>query len=217
MHAAALIDAIIAEGGLDVSRTQALQWLNDRYREMVARSKWRMAELQLFTTVAGQAGYNLADDVIDVDSLLVADPADSTGYAPYSRVSARDIFALRNGQSRMRGRGGVFAPQFSATGTQQLQLYPVPTVGGLVVTALVALQPGALADTTASVPIVPEDYHPSLRDAAVAVGLRLFEERLDLAVAHEQAFENKIEELRRRKNSRIGSGPSQMAVAGFHY
>lgn len=211
MTGAELITAVLDEGGFDTTRAKALAWLNQRYGEMVAGAKWRKAEVQLFTTVANQGAYSVGDDVVDIDSILVSDPTASTGYAPYKRFGARDIFDIKAGTSKLSGPGGIFAPQYTPAGVHQVQLYPVPTTSGLIVTGLVALLPADLTDG-ATAPIIPADFHAALRDGAISTGLGLLDERLDLAAAKEQNFQAAKQDLRRRANSRIGSGPHRIQV-----
>jgi hypothetical protein len=62
------------------------------------------------------------------------------------------------------------------------------------------------------------DLIPALVDGAVAEGLNAgMESRPDLAAAHEQAFAEAVELLRRRTANRFhGSGPTQIRIAGVN-
>ncbi len=209
-----VIDAVVLEGGFDtsstgVSRVTVTGWVLHRYRVMVARSKWRMLRSELGPTVAGQALYTLPDTAVDVEQLYV----DSR---PYGRVGSSELFELAAGDLTTGG-DGVFGPAWTSAGVAQIELYPVPEESGLTITALAASLPPDLADTDQSTPIVPVDFHRALVEGAVADGLRLIDERIQEAQAFEDRFDAAIEQLRRRKNSRVGQQGQRILVYGRHW
>lgn len=200
--------AVTTTAGIDTDATTAGVWINERLREAVARAKWNMAEITVGPTVAGTVRYAISDDIIDLDELLVA-------AVPYQRTSTRSLYRLRTGQLARNTSDGVFAPTFSSAGVESIDLYPAPEESGLAITGLAAMKAVTLTGT--ETPGIPEDLHPGLRDGAVATGLSLTEERHDSAQVFQARFDAMVAELTRRKNSRIGSGPTQVMVAGIHF
>ena len=98
-----------------------------------------------------------------------------------------------------------------STGTGRVTLYPTPSTAGLAIVGRGAvLPPDLVAD--GDLPSLPSDFHEDLIDAAWATTLRRDETRFDLWQTLEQQFENRIAELRRRLEDRIGSGPVQIQI-----
>lgn len=189
------------QGGFDHSDSVIQGWINDRYRQMVGRSQWRMAQITLGTTIAGTSEYPLPNDVVDLSGLMV-------GGVTYDRAGQKQLWDLK----RTGGSQTVFVPDFTSTGTAQIELYPNPSTSGATIEGLAALLPSRLVDA-ADTPIVPDDLQDALVDGAIATGLRRIDEHLPEADNYEQRFTDKTEELRRRLNSRIGSGPHMIRVA----
>lgn len=208
-----LVDAIINDGGFDVARTKVLAVAQQRLEEMVANAQWRLAERDLGPTVVGTFGYDLPADVSDVDSVVLRDASGDTWY---ERTGERTLLMLRAGRVSWGGQP-AFAPFYKADGTPQVQLYPTPDTSGVSIVALTAGRPPAIQDddTPEGSPAIPVDLHPYLRDGSVGVLYKLIEEAPDVAAAFEQQFVAGTELLRRRRNSRLGSGPVQMRVSGY--
>lgn len=202
------------QGGFDtstsnISPTDVQGWIQERYKQMVGRSKWRKAEEVLGTTAAGDFLYPLASNVVDVEGLNV----DGDVYDP---VGSDQLWRLRQGRMGVeRGVDGYFGLGYLADGTVQVSLFPTPTTDGGVITGLVALYPDPLA--AGQSPIVPDEYHEALVWGAIATGLAEIEERLDSAGYFEQQFASAVEDLKRRANSRVNTGPTQILVKGYHF
>ncbi len=209
MNLGQAVAAVRAEGGIDASEEVVKGWVNDRYADMVARARWRMAVVVISVTVEGQARYEVSDDIVDVESLQVG----GVGYEP---VGAATLFALHRGERQLRAGRGVFSSAGSATGEEQIALYPFPDVSGVGIVGLVAMVPVPLSDDSA-VPKIPVDLHGYLRDGVMATGLALMDERLPEADRFEARFEKGVELLGARKYSRLSHGPTQIQVAGIHY
>lgn len=202
-----------AAGGLDVTDAVAGGWVNEAHKEVVAESGWMMAVETLATTVAGQAAYDVPDNIADVRSIMITD---ATGLpADWQPKSLEDIWGLQRGVVRLVGSGGVFAATAKADGTKQVQLFPVPSTSGVAITALVSLIPVDLVNGMQ--PVIPVDMHGKLLDAAIALGLLRVENRPDLAQAFDARKEQLKDLLRRRKNSRMGSTPTRMQVEGHDF
>lgn len=210
-----MVAAVRDQGGFDssssnVSAATILSWVNQRYRDLVAKSKWRKAMLALGPTVAGQAQYAIPENVVDVLSLRV----DSS--RPWGRTNVDGLWQLTASTSYLTGPApGVFVPNFEADDDQVIELWPVPETAGLDIDALCALLPAALelADT----PRVPEDFHESIVDGAIGMGMERIDERHDEAKPFNEKFDAATKELARRQSSRVGSGPTQIRVAGRHF
>lgn len=202
---------VASEGGFDVASTMIDGWVNEVYRKAVAKAQWLMRSLEVGPTVAGAATYALPAGVVDLAGLFLPDAA--TGrQLTYNRTSTEALWAVKAGTSRLAGSGGVFAPAFDSVSVALVELYPVPTTSGLSITALAAMIPTTL--TAADTPVIPEDMHGDLKDGAIALGLLRIDERPDAAALFEQRFQTMVGELRKRKNSRVGSGSSRMKVYG---
>lgn len=215
MDAKSIIDAVLAQSGTDASRPTLLSILNERYLDQVAQSQWLLETVTLGTTVAGTTVYPLgtSPEIVEVLGLKV-------GSYAWDRVGLQDMWDLTTGTATFTGLGGVFAPNYDATGTAQVSLFPTPTTSGIAIQVIAAVLPTALADGTGTVntPVTPTDTHGALVDGVTSLVLRRVDERPDLAQNYEGVFASSTEEIRRRKNSLVrGRGPIQMQVAGYHW
>jgi hypothetical protein len=203
-----LYEAVRDQGGFDSgstgsSLTNIKAWINERYTEIVVKSKWRKAQVEIATTVADQAEYALPATVVDIiEGLLVGD-------VPYDRVGQATLWRLRSGEDV--ANRAVWADDYTSTGTAQVELYPAPDDAGDSIQALAVLAPTDLS-ADADVPIIPADFHGALIDGAIATGYKRLEARLDLAGGLEAEFQGRIEELRRRGNARLQAGPAVIRV-----
>jgi hypothetical protein len=212
-----IVSAVVGQGGFDTSAadvsTSTVQgWVNEVYKEVVAESQWLMALQTLATTVAGQNAYDLPETVADVRSLTIAD---SDGPGDWQPKSLEDIWGLQRGRLGLVGSGGVFALSATSSGTKQIVLFPAPTVSGTAIQALVALIPGDMVN--GNTPAIPADMHGRLIDGAIALGLLRLENRPDLAQGLEQRKDAMKAMLGRRKNSRLGSTPTRIAVEKYDF
>jgi hypothetical protein len=218
MNLDSLIDAVINEGGFDtrtgaVSRETVKGWINDRLRTLAAESGYLRSAVELGPSVADQAQYVVPDNVTDIRRLHVSG-------VPYFRDSIDRIFEARAfGGVMSNGYGGVFAPGFSTGGQHVVELWPTPSSTGLTISALCTVTATAL-DAGTDTPAVPEEFHPALKAGAIATGLRLIYERHDDADRWEREFSDAgsgrgaVQLLKRRSNSRVGSGPMFARVVG---
>jgi hypothetical protein len=202
-----IVSGVRSEAGIDATPAVVGGWINQRYRTMVAKARWRMAEVVVASTTAGQSSYAVSDDIVDLEGLLV-------GEQPYDPTGVSTMWGLKSGRQRL-GCGGVFAPKFDSSAVESIELYPVPDTDGVAITGLAAMLPPALSGSDE--PQIPVDLHEALRDGAIATGLRLEDERIPEADSFEQRFLDGVAELGRRKNSRLSHGPTQIMVAGRHF
>lgn len=199
MDAAAIIDGVINTSGTDATRVQVLALLNEQYSVQVVKSRWLLETITVGTTVSGTADYALGDGVVDILSLRV-------GSGLYDAITTEQYWALQAGTARLSRSAGAYALTYSSTGGTSVSLYPAPTTSGDAITVLAPATATALTDSGASTPVTPSDTHGSLIDGATALVLLRVDERPDLAGPFFQRFEAGTELLRRRKNSRSGSG-----------
>lgn len=187
------------------------EWLNEKHKQLVVKSKWDQRIVEIALTIANTAEYDLDPNIVEIDEITVAD-------APYDAATGgiRSIWQLRKGNMRVAGPAGVFAQNFKSDGTPQLSLYPTPATAGDSIEALATFTPADLSGD-GSYPIVPEDVHEAIADGAIALGWRIRAENAPEAEVFEQRFQTAIEEVRRRKNRRVGGGVVQIAVQGYHF
>lgn len=204
------------QGGFDTSTSNIAVadvqgWIQERYKQLVAKSKWRKAEITIATAVAGDYNYPLPLTVVDLEGLSISG-------VPYQEAGVDQLWRLRNGQLALgRGDNGYFGLEPLADGTQQVSLWPTPgsDQDGDAIVGLAALFPDPLVSGAS--PIVPDDFHEAIVWGAIATGLATIDERLDSAGYFEQQFAGAVEELKRRTNSRVNTGPVQILVKGYHW
>lgn len=210
-----MVTAVKREGGFDattanIDDSTVLSWLNEAYRRLVGKARWRKSLRELGPTVVGQSQYTLADDVTDVAGLRVA------GSAPWLRVSTSDLWEIQSGIRSYTG-AGVFAPDYQADGTPVVELWPSPATGGDSISAIASVLPAALTTSPDVSPQVPVDFHQAIVDGAIGIGLHRIYERHDAAAPYDQRLDAAVQELERRGNSRVGSGPARAKVWGVDF
>jgi hypothetical protein len=213
MNVAGIIDAIVTEGGfdtsaVDTSRAVVLGWVQTRYDGALSASRYRKMAVEFGPTVVGQAQYAVPAHVLDLSRLRVG------GSKPWLRVTLTELWEIQAGASWVYDAAGVFAPNFEVDGDQVVELYPAPgKAGDAISTVCEVTDTTALADSGASTPNIPADLHrPILVKGGIAEGLSTIEKRPDLAASFESEAAAAIKELKRRANSRIGSGPWRARV-----
>lgn len=208
-----IVDGVLAQGGFAVTRSVAGGWVNEVHRKAVADSQWQMRSLSLGPTVVDQAEYDIPERVVDIVGLYVVGDDGTPG--DWRRISSTDLWNVKAGRSRIVREGGVFAAAFGDADEKRIELYPAPETAGLEITALAAMVPVAMS--SGSSPVIPDDMHGDLLDGAIALGLLRMDERADSAAAFDARFREMVGKLRRRKNSRVGSGTSRMKVYGYDW
>jgi hypothetical protein len=208
--ASEIVAAVVAEGGFDTTSSQTpaatvLSWVNAKYRQMVADSKWRKAVISLGPTVAGQSQYAVPDNVVDLRTIRV------NGSRTWALASIEGLWGLQASDLALSSDAvGAFASSDTAAGGQVIELYPAPDTSGYAIDGMAALLPTDLALT--DTPIVPADLHQALVDGAIGMGMGRVFERHDAEAVYEQRFQDGVQKLMRRTKSRIGSGPMTFPV-----
>ena len=216
MNRGQMIDAVLSEGGFDSttaasSRDVIAGWLQEALSTMVAESQWSKASVDLGPSVVDVHEYVVPENVIDVRTLYV-------GGREYMRVGPSEMLELRVSDAYIAGGYGAFAPGYDSTGAAVVDIWPTPTEAGTAITALCSL---AAVEMTADsdVPMVPVDFHQALVDKAIGTGYRRVYERHDEADRFDARFSNAnpgsfgaVQKLKRRANSRIGTGPQRIRI-----
>lgn len=217
MDAAKMIDVILDQGGFEVTRTVALQWLNEKYEIMVGQSKWRRSVFSLGSTTDGTAAYTVSGTVISIEGEGVM-VAYADGAKLHEQVSPQDMWLLESGQSTLKtDTRGAYTDDYATDGTWKLKLWPVPDETGKAITALAALNPVPLTDSSSDVAITPLKTHTALVEGAIALGKARIDERYDAADRDEARFTAVVDQLAGDLMTRDGPGVQQIKVFGRHF
>lgn len=198
-----LVDRVVSM--FDIDQATVVLWANERHKRMVGEALYRLAELSLGNTVAGQSDYALPDADLDVALLQVG--ADTE---PYFRTNAAELARVRAGIAFVNDAPGAFALYADSAGVQKIRLYPTPTVSGTAIVGFGSIAPADMTYGGGASPIIPTHLHPFLLDGVIADGYEQVDERWDLAGPHEQRYEAGIDKLRRFKNTRVGGGTTSV-------
>jgi hypothetical protein len=203
-----LQDAIVQEANFDVTATQALTWINRKWRMMLGRARSYRKMISVGTTTANTAFYSLTG-VLEVYEVTVAG-------VPYSRARRGDPYEDAQGRLVWTGQGeyGLFVPDASASAVNGIRLIPTPTSTGLAIGAFAALEPPDLtADATGDALLAANldgEFIEALIAGAMAVGYQR-EGNEGLARANEARFDDGADEFRRIVKRRYrGPGPTQI-------
>lgn len=148
-----LVTSILSEGNFDAIESQALKWLNARHELMCARTRCYRRKIQIGPTVAGQQGYALPKEVLEIREVQVQS-SESAGDGmlgvPYGPGRHRDLAEGALGYIWLGGLftrigGGIFVRDESSEGQDLLALYPTPTEDGLSVGVFAVCRPESLA------------------------------------------------------------------------
>jgi len=193
--------------GFDLSEAQAAKLLNQGIDRLAARSEWIKVEAEYGPTVAEQERYEIPANTVRVLSVQI-------GESPYVPVSVKDLWELKAGRKEAPAEGGVFAERFSEDGaTKTLGFYPVPEEAEEAIEALAAITPAK--DLSGEDPLpFPDQNCRGARDFAIALAYEQLDENIEQARFYEERGEAEAERLRRLANSRVGSGPLKIPVAG---
>lgn len=195
--------------GFDVGTVQAEREVQQAIKRVAAGSQWIKGQIELGPTVIGQARYELPGNVIKLLDLTVGEDT------PYTRRDVRILWALRSGRDELVGNGsegGIFAEEFSADGkTKYVAIFPLPeevtVLQGLASLVPADLQP---ADTLP----FPEQHRGAVLDFATAALYEKTDENVNQAAYYEKRAIATTESLFLLANSRTGSGPYKIPVAG---
>jgi hypothetical protein len=215
--AIALVQAQFDSTAAESGDSQVRGWINACLQEAVGEARWLKKTLSLGPTVADQSQYVIPGDgtadaspteVVDIVGLRV----DSS--KPWKRVGTQDLWELQAGAAFLRGAAGAFAPNFQSDTDPVVELYPTPTVAGLAIDALAAVLPSDIVDATLGTLVlpVPDDLANKICvDGPIGLGITRIQEVTD-PTPFLARYEDGKAQLKKRANSRVGSGPTQARV-----
>lgn len=214
-----LAEAVVEDGTFDASQEQALRWLNERQRLMVARARNFRKTLSIpGGVVYGQSSYLLPPGILEILQITV-------GGIVYGNARHNDYAEGERGWVWLGGEGGIAGRDDDSAGAQYVRLFPVPAQGstglqpeeGAAISLYVAAQAPTLTIDNEGTVVVPDEYLSGLISGAIATGLLRVENRPDLAKPHEELFDAACQELLRATNRRFrGTGPAQVRVKGIN-
>lgn len=202
MNVDQLVDRLTSQ--FDAAQSLIVDVVNERQREMVVQAKWLVSEAQLGTTVAGTGTYAVPGSVVHIRLVQV-------GSTTYSWASEDELLQFAADGSSV---GAWFSAAFSSTGAPLIRLYPAPDVSGLAIMAVETGMPVDAAYGSSTALAVPADLHMYLRAGCRATLLREISNRPDLAGPEEQAFQQGIGLLRKRRVTLVSSGVTYARVQG---
>lgn len=163
--------------------------------------------------MAGQAAYDLPAALNEASGERILEL--TVDGKEYERGSASQARKLAQGELFLRGYG-FFWIDFSATGEEQLNLYPTPQASGLAIAGRCVVEPAELVEAT-DAPKVPGRFRSVIADYAIGKALGMLENNPELRVFYEEQFGRKVAELNALRNSRAGRGPAQVQIEGVHF
>lgn len=192
--------------GFDLSEAQAAKLLNQGIDRLAARSEWIKVEAEYGPTEAEVERYEIPGNTVRVLSVQI-------GESPYVPVSIKDLWEVKAGRKEAPAEGGLFAERFSEDGaTKTLGFYPIPEAGQAI-EALAAITPKEELSGKDPLPF-PDQSCRAARDFAIGLAYEQLDENIEQARFYEERGEAEAERLRRMANSRVGSGPLKIPVAG---
>lgn len=209
MNFGEMLDQVRRAGGMDVDTGLAGIWINERYKRLAVASGWSRAIVSIGDTVADQSAYTLPESVTEIHELRI-------GTTPYRRVGVQSMWDLQGDLTGLDGSGGVYAPNYTTAGMDEISINPTPGESGEEITALATITPGDLSNKR-EVPAVPPDFHQSICEGAMADAFAYIDENIGAADRYEARFDAAVEKLSRRRNKRVGGGPAYVQVEGVHY
>lgn len=187
------------------AEADAQAWALSAARTLNAEAEYLTAQITIGTTTAGTSTYALGDTFIDLAGVRVG------GYK-YDRVSPDDLEDLLVSEATVSGTGRVYTPSWSSLGAPQITLYPAPEETGLTISGRQVI-PVPTPTWATHDPPLPQDFDSAIEHGAIAKGLALKDEDLASAQWHEDRFWAAVPRLRKRRHSRVGSGPVRLKVS----
>lgn len=149
----------------------------------------------------GQAGERILEVAVAGRSAKLAAPRVGRG--------------VENDTLRIRGQGHFYWISFSATGDEQITIFPAPEAG-LSIEALAVVEPADMVQPTDE-PQVPRRFRPAIVDYVAAIAQGAEEDNFELRQFHQEAFDAVVADLVALRTSRQGRTNIQMQVQGFHF
>jgi hypothetical protein len=203
-----ILDQVRRAGGMDVDVGLAGIWVNERYKRLAIRSGWTRRVTSLGNTVANQSAYDLPGNVAEIHELKV-------GSIPYARMGTQTLWDLQGSINGLDGTGGIYTPTYSSVGIDGIEFFPTPSEVAAI-TALISSIPDDLGGPR-DVPQLPIDFHPAIAEGAMADAFAYIDENIPTADRYEARFEQAIQDLAKRRNKKVGGGPSYVQIENVHF
>jgi hypothetical protein len=202
-----LADDLVTVIGFDITEEKALQWLNERQKQMAVRAEAFTRTLTLTPTDGTDATVTLPVEVARVKRIRIA----GQRYDPVARDVIED---LRAGRAVIPSVSRAYSVEADADARDTLEVYPTPAADQ-VVELLAVIRPDDLGPT--DTPLVPDDFVGALVEGAAATGYAFDPEQTTVADRYEQRFDAKCAEYRAWARGRArGDGPRQIRVQGLN-
>lgn len=170
--------------------------------------------MELGPTVADQADYTLPARVATVQKLEV----DDVPWAPGSREQADRVVNTELFLRTPPGGGIFFSNEVESgvTVVESVRLYPTPTTAGLTVQARIVRYPETLTVATLDSWTTPwdDEFDRGVLDYVRMLGVGEGEDSKDDRQFYSDRFAEAVIEAKRLRNSKMGRGPRQLAIAG---
>ena len=202
----------------DVTQTRAVEVVNHRLQEILARAEALEYRKSLGTTTSGTSTYTLAASIISLGRVR----ADySTGTVLYEAIDSRQLDEVDAGLRTLDPDVTVFAllhdTDDDAT-TASLRIYPTPSESSVTLLGIYAGLPSELTYSSGTALPLNVDFHEALLAGCRAEFYAREEERPDLAATEEAKFAAGIDGLRKRKNARTeGDAPLRAQMWMFDF
>ncbi len=204
-----IVDRSVSDG---IDEPDAIQIADQRHKELVRRSGWRRATVNLGATDGSTATFALPAEVSRVLFVRV-ELADGSIVRYPDRIGEDDYWAIRAGDIDTGKH--VFTTDEDADAGVELALYPTPEAGTLF--AKCETYPATLVNRTDELEI-PDDFAEALLDGIKAVVFKELDEDVGSAAALEQNFENAVVKLAGMVKARgVGDGPIAIPMRGVNW
>jgi len=211
-----IVDAIQAEGSIDLDDTAVLRVLDRRHKMMVARAEsYRLSQNSV---AADQAAADLGifpapADLVHLEHLLVATSATDVG-VEYTSARFSDLEAAYGPHGIAIDGDGIYARWIVST-AEVIWIYPSVSLASQI-TVVGSYRPPTLV-LGGTVYVDDEAVEGLMAGVFASLLARPGESRPDLASPHEEMFTAACEEYRRRARRRLsGGGVAQIRVQGVN-
>jgi hypothetical protein len=204
-----IVDRSVSEG---IDEPDAIQLANQKYKELVRKSGWLRATVNLGATDGTTATFALPEDISRVLFVRV-EQTDTTVVNYETRIGENDYHRIRAGQ--IDPAGNCFTSDEDADGNVVLALYPTPAAGTLYVKA--EKIPPTLVNDTDELKI-PDEFVQGLLDGIKGVVYGDLDEDPGSSQAMEAKFQAAIGGLAAMVKARgVGDGPIALPIRGVHW
>jgi len=211
-----LVDELRSQ--FDCSQGRAVEIVNHRLDEMLARSEAMEYYKTLGNTTSGTHTYTLTATVLKLKQIVVAY---STGTALYEGTSYRTLLDIDVGNLYAGTDEYLYAivhnTDDDAT-TASFRLYPTPAESSVAMMGRYVGLPADLTYSSGTALPIPLDAHEALLAGCRAELYRRDEDRQDLAASEEARFAEGIAALKEFVNARSeGDAPIRAQLWGFDF